>query len=239
MNVNVYKTTNGGQTIEANNGFTAYSIKFTGSAGFLTRKINNYLYIEKTTNYGANWVSYLTGGPVRPGGALGQLSFVNSETGWLVNSNIIRKTTNGGVNWSQQDSIKNFWLYSVFASSPQICWAVGYYGRIHKTTSGGIGIQQISSEIPETFTLHQNFPNPFNPITKIRFAVTNHTNKGEIISLKVYDILGRLVSTLVNQDLNPGIYETEWNASEVSSGIYFYSLSAGNFKQTRKMVLIK
>ncbi len=235
----VYKTTNGGQTIEPNSTFTAFSIQFTGSTGFFTRKLNNYLYVEKTTNLGTNWTSYLTGGPVRPFGTPGQLSFVNSETGWVVSGNIIRRTTNGGVNWTQQDSMKFLGLYSVYALNPDICWAVGHYGRILKTTSGGIGISQISSELPNEFYLSQNYPNPFNPVTKIRFAVTNQFGKGEPVTLKVYDILGRLITTLVNQYLDPGTYEAEWNASEFSSGIYFYSLLTGDFIQTRKMVLIK
>ena len=109
-----------------------------------------------------------------------------------------------------------------------------------RTTNGGIGISPISTEVPERFMLLQNYPNPFNPVTKIRFtipAVTEMT--GKVVSLKIYDILGNEIAVLVNENLYPGTYEVEWNASNFSSGIYFYSLLTDNYKQTRKMVVVK
>ena len=99
-----------------------------------------------------------------------------------------------------------------------------------------IGITPISSEVPETFRLHQNYPNPFNPSTKIRFDVPG--NK-EFVKLIIYDISGREVAKLVNQELAPGVYEYEFNGEGLSSGIYFYTLNAGEFAETKKMVLVK
>lgn len=98
-----------------------------------------------------------------------------------------------------------------------------------------IGIKIISSEVPEQFVLHQNFPNPFNPATKIRFDVP----KAENVSIKIYDMLGKEIETLVNQNLQPGIYETDWDATKVSSGIYYYRIITEKYTETRKMVLIK
>ena len=108
-----------------------------------------------------------------------------------------------------------------------------------------IGIKPISTEIPDKFSLSQNYPNPFNPTTKIRFDVPSLTRRGAgVVVLKVYDALGREVQTLVNEPLQPGTYEVEWPAatgdgSNFASGIYYYSLETGDFKDSKKMVLIK
>jgi hypothetical protein len=88
---------------------------------------------------------------------------------------------------------------------------------------------------PYTFALHQNYPNPFNPTTKIEYSVAQRSN----VSLKIYDILGREVATLVNTERNPGNYTLNFDASKLASGIYLYKLTAGNYISTKKMVLLK
>jgi hypothetical protein len=98
-----------------------------------------------------------------------------------------------------------------------------------------IGIQQISSEIPNGFNLSQNYPNPFNPATKIRFALPNSS----FAKIVIYDALGREAETLVNELLNAGTYEAYWSTDKFSSGVYYYKLSAGDYSETRKMVLVK
>jgi enediyne biosynthesis protein E4 len=105
---------------------------------------------------------------------------------------------------------------------------------------GIIGIQQNGTEIPKGFNLYQNYPNPFNPSTKIKFDIPVNDNqpKTEVV-LAVYDILGKQLGVLVNQQVSPGKYELDWNASVFPSGIYFYTLSSGNLKASKKMVLIK
>ena len=109
--------------------------------------------------------------------------------------------------------------------------------RIFKVyiTNTSVGIKPINSSVPEKFDLSQNFPNPFNPTTKISFALTG----SGFTSLKIYDIMGREVKTLVNENLGAGTYQIEFNASEFSSGIYFYKLNSGNFSEVKKMTLIK
>ena len=97
------------------------------------------------------------------------------------------------------------------------------------------GIEQLSSNTPDQFRLFQNYPNPFNPSTKIRFDVS----KSSYIKLVVYDALGRVVAIPVNEDLNAGVYEAEFDGSELSSGVYFYRIQAGEFVETRKMLLLK
>ena len=98
-----------------------------------------------------------------------------------------------------------------------------------------IGITPVSSEVPEHYSLMQNYPNPFNPITKIRYSIPEPS----AIRITIYDINGKVIKTLVNQFLNSGIYETEFDATSLASGVYFYQISAENFVETKKMVLIK
>lgn len=90
------------------------------------------------------------------------------------------------------------------------------------------------------FSLAQNYPNPFNPVTKIKYSIGTASQTGNVpVSIKVFDILGNEIATLVNEQKEPGFYEIQWDASELSSGIYFYTLKAGNFTSTKKLILMK
>ena len=97
-----------------------------------------------------------------------------------------------------------------------------------------IGINN-NSETVNSFMLNQNYPNPFNPVTTIKFQIPENT----FASLKVYDISGKEISTIVSEALTRGEYEYQWNASDFPSGIYFYSLETASYTQTRKMILVK
>lgn len=108
------------------------------------------------------------------------------------------------------------------------------YGNIFDLSSI-TSVKQISSEIPESFYLYQNYPNPFNPTTRIVFSVKENS----LVEIKIYDILGNEVATLVNEEKSSGRYEVEFNANGLASGFYFYRINAGGFTQTRKMVLLK
>jgi|WetSurMetagenome_2_1015567.scaffolds.fasta_scaffold17810_3 hypothetical protein len=88
---------------------------------------------------------------------------------------------------------------------------------------------------PLAFQLEQNYPNPFNPTTKISYQILQN----DFVSLKIYDVLGNEVATLVNEEKKAGIYEAEFNAAELSSGMYFYTLQAGSFVETKKMILLR
>lgn len=98
-----------------------------------------------------------------------------------------------------------------------------------------VGISNVTQEFPENFRLHQNYPNPFNPSTTISFELP----KKGMVKLSVYNLLGQEVSNLVSSNLNAGIYQYEWNASNHPSGIYYYRFEAENFSETKKMILIK
>lgn len=106
---------------------------------------------------------------------------------------------------------------------------------VNYTDGPGVGISQNGSEIPRSFALYQNYPNPFNPVTRINFDIP----KQEFVSIKLFDILGRTVKTLVSENMNAGRYYTELNAADLSGGVYFYKIEAGNFIVSKKLVLIK
>lgn len=111
------------------------------------------------------------------------------------------------------------------------------------TSTGGIvttlclvGVQPVSNEIPVLFELYQNYPNPFNPKTVIRYSLIVNGS----VTLRIYDVLGHEIETLVNERLKPGTYEVEFDGSKLASGIYFYKLSVGNeFSEVKRMVLVK
>ncbi len=153
-------------------------------------------------------------------------------------------STNRGVSWTQNNNglpsspIMSALTYQKQGSNIQ------YYAGLFENINGGakvykmnspIGIQQISSEVPNAFSLSQNYPNPFNPMTKIKFNVVKASN----INVTVFDVLGRHITTLVNEKLNAGTYETEWNANSMPGGVYFYRVEADDFTETKKMILVK
>ena len=106
------------------------------------------------------------------------------------------------------------------------------YSRLVRLPMDGVEPPIISLR---SFILEQNYPNPFNPTTNFRFTIAH----SEFVSLKVFDLLGREVTTIVNEPLSPGVYLRQWNASNLSSGIYFYRLQAGSFTETKKLVLLR
>ncbi|MDH3269585.1 MAG: T9SS type A sorting domain-containing protein, partial [Ignavibacteria bacterium] len=107
------------------------------------------------------------------------------------------------------------------------------------TVSGLVNLEIVPSE----FVLEQNYPNPFNPSTKIKYnipsVIASGTTQSQFVSLKVYDALGNEVVNLVDEEQTVGNYEIEFDATGLSSGIYFYKLQAGSFVETKKMILLK
>ena len=104
-----------------------------------------------------------------------------------------------------------------------------------KFTTGTIGILITENVIPIYYKLYTNFPNPFNPQTKIKFDIP----KASTVKIVVYDVMGREVQTLVNESLKPGTYEASFDGSQLTSGVYFYKISAGDFSETKKMLIVK
>ena len=118
------------------------------------------------------------------------------------------------------------------------------YAAVTGSTTGGVwiytdttltSVTPVVSGIPKSFELKQNYPNPFNPVTIIGFSVP----VTGLVTIKIFDVLGKEVWTLVNEKLQPGTYGTSFDGSKLTSGVYFYKISAGDFRETKKMLLVK
>jgi hypothetical protein len=136
------------------------------------------------------------------------------------------------------------WNTGVTYTATKITIPMWQYNSRHNGVYGDnplVGIEPVSQSIPKDFSLMQNYPNPFNPVTKIKFSIAGAKAgfNNVYTKLTVYDVLGKKVSELVNQELKAGEYEVEFNASNIPSGVYFYELNAGGYKMTNKMVLVK
>ena len=133
--------------------------------------------------------------------------------------------------------VEGNWILEIknTGSSSGILKGWSLYFDIDEST---IGIQPVSNSVPGKFSLSQNYPNPFNPATTIQFGIPK-TSSHALTTLDVYDITGRRITRLVNATLLPGTYKVNFDGSNYSSGIYFYTLSSGSYKETKKMVLVK
>jgi len=212
----------------------SFAIWFTGTLGWMGG--NSLMY---TTNSGNNWIA----SPSNPPGSNDVTSVYYGPIGIFVTrlSNQIYRSTNNGSTWTiaytaSSGNYRHSCYFSTFGG-----------GLIFVRSNGRITISNfpdavklLSSRIPEQFSLSQNYPNPFNPRTKIRFSLPNPSEGGApALTLIIYDALGREVETLINEQLNAGTYEADWNAEKYSSGIYYYKLFTDGFGETKKMILIK
>jgi photosystem II stability/assembly factor-like uncharacterized protein len=244
LNEIVIKTTNGG------NDWNIISSSFSGvwlcsvvfvntNTGWITGNQSSPWggLLRKTTDGGITWVQQVN----HNHNELYEPFFLNENTGWVAGDQpAIQKTTNGGINWNIQTYPQVNWMWDITFLDENTGWAVGAGKIFHTTNSGGpISVQNISSEVPSSFLLYQNYPNPFNPTTKIRFEIPLRKGGEGVVSLKIYDITGREIQTLVNEKLNTGTYEVLFDGSNSASGIYFYRLNAGDFSQTKKLILLK
>ena len=109
-------------------------------------------------------------------------------------------------------------------------WSTVWNFRVRDT-----GIEKISSEVPAEFRLHNNYPNPFNPETNIKFEIP----RSGLVIITIYDMLGNKITTLLNQHLSAGVYKVNWAATNLASGIYFFRMETSKFSDTKRMVLLK
>jgi photosystem II stability/assembly factor-like uncharacterized protein len=199
--------------------------------------------IFATTNYGINWFPQNSGVTEN----LHDIQFRNQTEGMVVGDNgVVRYTTDGGTTW-QADSYFNGLTDGDILSLSTVDFNTGLAVIRNTTLDGGVQSSMfiVSSEplsadddlnkIPSDFSLEQNYPNPFNPTTNFEFRIA----KGGFVSLKIYDLLGKEVATVVNEEKSAGNYKVDFNASGISSGVYFYKLTTRNFTQTKKLVLLR
>jgi len=186
--------------------------------------------IAKTTDGGNIWIQQNseTSNSV--------VSFVDENNGWAVGGSILR-TTNGGEEWTHQFRRCTFPLNAASFVNDTVGWVTGWFGTILKTTNGGIitEVKEIYLKQPSNIFLSQNYPNPFNPTTSLRYTVGSR----QFVTIKIYDLLGREIATLINEEKPAGEYEVEFDGSGLTSGIYFYRIQAGSYINTKKMVLLR
>ena len=192
--------------------------------------------VFKSTNFANSWILIDS---TELDGA-GGIAFSSLNTGWAGGINYLMKTTNGGYNWAFENIgttlISN--ITSIEFVNDSIGWFVGGYGRVFHTTTGGqtmTGVFSYEHSIPEEFKLEQNFPNPFNSITTIRYEI----NKSGYYSLKLIDIRGKILRIISDGYIVPGKYQAKINIDEYPSGVYFCRLSSFNKTISRKLILMK
>jgi photosystem II stability/assembly factor-like uncharacterized protein len=249
----IYITNNGGNSFTQVDTRMVWTINAAGP-GLVYAGVSSgdNLLVIKSTNQGTSWTeiaSISNGGGTRGFSGMRLLPTVNkiyitvsaTEKGmdFLQQDSSVFVSADNGLNWFYQPlPVTGVNIASIDFIDGNTGWIVGSGGTILKTTNGGgdpIGINIVSSNIPQQFSLSQNYPNPFNPVTHFGFQIT----ASGFTSLKIYDQLGRETAVLVNEDLGAGSYEADWNAADLPSGVYFYQLSSNEFTETKKMILIK
>jgi photosystem II stability/assembly factor-like uncharacterized protein len=188
--------------------------------------------IKHTTN-GKNWTEQTN--PDTLSRAMLDVFFLNANEGWIVgNQGLILHTTNGGTTWTvETNGLTSALLTGVHFTSPTNGYVVGNNKTLLKYTL--LTSAEDEEEQPTEFKLEQNYPNPFNPSTSIQYAIGTR----QFVELKVYDVLGNEIATLVNEEKPAGMYNVQFTMNDLGSGIYFYKINAGDFVQTKKMILIK
>ncbi|NWG27531.1 MAG: T9SS type A sorting domain-containing protein [Ignavibacteriaceae bacterium] len=131
----------------------------------------------------------------------------------------------------------------VFAPNGDLFITTLQNDNVLKISNLPVGVEDENNFVADDFSLQQNYPNPFNPSTSIRYTISSVIASGakqsQFVTLKVYDVLGNEVATLVNEEKPAGSYEVKFNAAGLSSGIYFYKLQTGSMVETKKMILLQ
>ncbi len=233
----VYASTNNGLTWTAvNYGFPAFTTIFS------MVNYNGYIYgtsydgqIFRTTNNGGLW-QLVNNGMTTFYNPVYAIAKFNNNLIVACNDGIFL-STNQGQNWYPQNQgiqSGSQFQFNAITKCGNYVFAPANNG-IYRRDLNQVSVQNISSVLSDKYKLSQNFPNPFNPTTKINFELP----KSSFVTLKVYNSLGKEVAELVNEKLSAGVYQTTFDASAFSSGIYFYKIQTDEFVQTKKMMLVK
>lgn len=211
----------------------------TVSSRVISLKINgNFVYagtessgVYRSTNNGESWSQ----------------TSLNNQKVWSIeaegnnvyagtNLNGVYVSNDNGATWVQKnEGLTNLWVSALTIKDNYLYAGTSGAGVWKRSLTELVGINIISNEVPNEYNLYQNYPNPFNPATKIKFAVPKQGS----VMLNIYSSNGQLVQTWVNQNLSAGTYEADFDGSGLASGIYFYSLTSGDFTKTNKMILFK
>ncbi len=201
--------------------------------------------IYRSGDYGDTWLNVNNGF-----GSDNILSFASNDRGDVfinVYSQGVYRSNDRGETWQTINSgLNGASVSSLFVSDDDYLYAGTSFNGVFRSVGVTTDIKSEGNPVFTDYKLFQNYPNPFNPSTKIKFkipsfskGVSGRSEDGGFTTLKVYDILGNEVNTLINKNLSPGTYEVEFNATGLTSGVYFYQLKTGSFTQTRKMILLR
>jgi photosystem II stability/assembly factor-like uncharacterized protein len=193
----------------------------------------------RTTNFGLNWSQITVPNNLR----VQNIRFANETNGWFLGTDHSFQGTgrlfvsnNGGTSFQQMMSLMNFNVKGFSFVDDQNAYVCGDSGIVLKTTNGGLTfVEPGIGSLPNTYSLKQNYPNPFNPVTNIKFDLP----ESGFIEIIIYDINGREITKLVQQQMNAGSYNVNWDASNYASGVYFYMIEAGDYIESKKMILAK
>jgi hypothetical protein len=190
------------------------------------------------------WFTGYTGAYTVPGSGWQYIDMTSPYFQWNGTSNILVEICYDNTAYTQYSTVNA-------TSAAGMTWGYNTDGSSGCTMSGGsaqanrpnvcftmttpMGVNPVGNTIPTVYSLSQNYPNPFNPVTKINFAIP----KQGLVTLKIYDVLGREVRTLVSEVKTPGNYAVDFNGAELSSGVYFYRLQSADFTDIKRMMLIK
>lgn len=203
-------------------------------------------FLLRTTNFGANWTQI----PLPNNLRVQNIRFANESRGWFMGTDRnspytgrLYVTNNGGASFMLMMSLMNFDVKGFSFVDEFNGYVCGDSGKVLKTTNGGLTFITQNGELyPDKYSLFQNYPNPFNPVTTFKYEIP----APGFVKITVYDMLGREVTNLVNESMQPGSYNIDWDASNYPSGVYLYKLevrqagsSTGDFIESKKMVLIK
>lgn len=198
-----------------------------GARGFCGSDAGGY---QGTVNSGTTWTAQTVAGT----GSISGIA-VQGTNWWYCRGLAIYNSVDNGVTYTlQYTAPAGAYSQIIRARDNTNIWGVRANGGISKFT-GPTLIEPVGGNVPDRFSLSQNYPNPFNPETKINFSIPTSSN----VTIKVFDVRGREVKTLVNESVNAGTYKISVDASAFASGIYFYTIKAGFFTDTKKMMLVK
>jgi len=252
----VFSTTNNGiNWMSLNNGLPLYTPisaltvlgnnLFAGTCGNIVTPGRG---VFLSTDNGANWSEYNYGLPTLN---CSVLSFTISNTNIFVGTywddttaivpGGVFLSTEGNSSWTDvSEGLNVNYIPSLAASDFYIfagtqSWVGTGTGVWRRPLSEVTTVEENLIEVPSSYILSQNYPNPFNPSTKIKYSIPQTSQ----VQIKVFDVLGNEIETLVNEEKQMGTYELTWNAANLPSGVYFYQLKASSFVETKKMILIK
>ena len=244
--IGLYKTTNSGQDWHIYKDSTYLNvIKAYNENIFLCEQYNGGTSgtIYRTTNGGQNWESYI--GDFLAWGFDIEYIPGNPANVWYASYDVSFSSDTGRT-WGREFNLDNFFFRDIVFTDEYNGWllanktASSFKTRIFRTTNGGHGgIVSVddnqSNLIVSNYILEQNYPNPFNPTTTIKYQIPELS----FVTIKVYDVLGSEVATLINEEKPVGSYEFEFDGTKLPSGVYFYRLTAAEFSDTKKLILLK